>query len=38
VGFGVLLLVVPFVAPLLSHAFEQALETVGRVMQQLGGY
>lgn len=32
VGFGALLLVVPFVAPLLSHAFQQALETVGRIM------
>jgi len=38
VGFGALALVVPFIAPLLSLAFQQALETVGRVMQQLGGY
>lgn len=37
VGFGALLLVVPFVAPLLSHAFQQALETVARILQQLGG-
>lgn len=38
VGFGALALVTPFIAPLLSLAFQQALETVGRVMQQLGGY
>lgn len=33
VGFGALALVVPFVTPLLGHAFQQALETVGRIMQ-----
>lgn len=38
VGFGALALVTPFVAPLLSHAFRQALETAGRIMQQLNGY
>lgn len=38
VGFGTLALVTPFVAPLLSQAFRQALETVGRIMQQLNGY
>lgn len=37
VGFGALLLAIPFIAPLLSQAFQQALETVGRIMQQLGG-
>ncbi|GAB1232539.1 flagellar biosynthetic protein FliR [Ferrigenium sp. UT5] len=38
VGFGALALVVPYIAPLLNHAFQQALETVGRFMLQLGGF
>lgn len=37
VGFIVLALVLPFLAPLLEYMFHQALDTVGRIMLQLGG-
>jgi flagellar biosynthetic protein FliR len=38
VGFIVLALVMPFIAPMLDFIFRQALETVGRIMLQLGGH
>ncbi len=37
VGFIVLALVIPFLAPMLDFIFRQALETIGRIMLQLGG-
>ena len=37
VGFIVLALVIPFLAPFLDYIFHQALDTVARIMLQLGG-
>jgi flagellar biosynthetic protein FliR len=37
VGFIVLALVIPFIAPMLEFIFQQALETVARIMLQLAG-
>lgn len=38
VGFAVLAITIPFLAPLLDFTFRQALETVGRIMVQLAGH
>jgi len=37
VGFIVLALVIPFIAPMLEYIFHQALDTVTRIMLQLAG-
>jgi flagellar biosynthetic protein FliR len=37
VGFVVLALLIPFLAPMMEYMFRQALDTVSRIMLQLGG-
>ncbi len=38
VGFGALMLLMPFFAPLLDHFTRMAVETAARIMLQLGGH
>jgi len=37
IGFAILILLIPFIAPMLDFMFRQAIDTVGRIMLQLGG-
>lgn len=37
IGFAIVILLIPFIAPMLDFMFRQAIDTVGRIMLQLGG-